>query len=144
LDIPPTTKDLLPLLGLFPSLCRGPPHDNQQIQHRVTASAHRGHHRHAFGHNRRDPGHDGSTVSFAKIFLFGEEKLFFFPPGIVPAFDGGERAMMMLMLTTHVIRYLVATTTIWSGASYIYTKDAVKILNQDKSKEEKPDGCAKR
>jgi len=25
-------------------------------------------------------------------------------------------------------RYLVATTTIWSGASYIYTKDAVKIL----------------
>jgi len=32
------------------------------------------------------------------------------------------------------IRYLVATTTIWSGASYIYTKDAVKILNQDDSK----------
>jgi cardiolipin synthase len=34
-------------------------------------------------------------------------------------------------------RYLVATTTIWSGASYIYTKDAVKILNQDQpSKDE--------
>jgi hypothetical protein len=31
-------------------------------------------------------------------------------------------------------RYLVATTTIWSGLSYIYTKDAVKILNkEDKS-----------
>ncbi|PQE16514.1 cdp-diacylglycerol-glycerol-3-phosphate 3-phosphatidyltransferase protein [Rutstroemia sp. NJR-2017a BBW] len=29
------------------------------------------------------------------------------------------------------LQYLVATTTIWSGASYIYTKDAVKILNQD-------------
>ncbi|KAH8683041.1 CDP-alcohol phosphatidyltransferase-domain-containing protein [Tricladium varicosporioides] len=29
------------------------------------------------------------------------------------------------------MQYLVATTTIWSGASYIYTKDAVKILNQD-------------
>ena len=28
-------------------------------------------------------------------------------------------------------RYLVATTTVWSGASYIYSKDAVKILNQD-------------
>lgn len=28
-------------------------------------------------------------------------------------------------------RYLVATTTVWSGASYIYTKDAVKILNRD-------------
>ena len=25
----------------------------------------------------------------------------------------------------------MATTTVWSGASYIYTKDAVKILNQD-------------
>jgi len=30
------------------------------------------------------------------------------------------------------MQYLVAITTIWSGASYIYTKDAVKILNQDK------------
>jgi hypothetical protein len=28
-------------------------------------------------------------------------------------------------------RYLVATTTVWSGASYIYTKDAVKILSRD-------------
>ncbi|KAI9810979.1 MAG: hypothetical protein M1827_005710 [Pycnora praestabilis] len=28
------------------------------------------------------------------------------------------------------MQYLVATTTIWSGASYIYTKDAVKILSQ--------------
>jgi len=29
------------------------------------------------------------------------------------------------------MQYLVATTTVWSGASYIYTKDAVKILSQD-------------
>jgi len=28
------------------------------------------------------------------------------------------------------MQYIVATTTIWSGASYVYTKDAVKILNQ--------------
>ncbi|KAI9842585.1 MAG: hypothetical protein M1830_007790, partial [Pleopsidium flavum] len=28
-------------------------------------------------------------------------------------------------------RYLVATTTVWSGASYIYTKDAVKILSRE-------------
>jgi cardiolipin synthase len=36
-------------------------------------------------------------------------------------------------------RYLVATTTVWSGASYIYTKDAVKILNheQKQAKDEK-------
>lgn len=33
-----------------------------------------------------------------------------------------------LLMTDH--RYLVATTTVWSGASYIYTKDAVKILSQ--------------
>jgi cardiolipin synthase len=29
----------------------------------------------------------------------------------------------------------VATTTIWSGASYIYSKDAVKILSQEEIKE---------
>ena len=29
------------------------------------------------------------------------------------------------------MQYLVATTTVWSGASYIYTKDAVKILSQE-------------
>lgn len=27
-------------------------------------------------------------------------------------------------------RYTVAVTTIWSGASYVYSKDAVKILSQ--------------
>lgn len=29
------------------------------------------------------------------------------------------------------MQYLVAATTVWSGASYIYTKDAVKILSQE-------------
>ncbi|KAF5547288.1 CDP-diacylglycerol-glycerol-3-phosphate 3-phosphatidyltransferase [Fusarium phyllophilum] len=33
-----------------------------------------------------------------------------------------------------VMQYVVAATTIWSGASYIYTKDAVKILNKQNSK----------
>ncbi|KAM3433630.1 hypothetical protein MY4824_005856 [Beauveria thailandica] len=28
-----------------------------------------------------------------------------------------------------IMQYIVATTTIWSGASYVYTKDAVKILS---------------
>jgi len=36
------------------------------------------------------------------------------------------------------MQYLVATTTIWSGASYIYTKDAVKILSQDVKRGESP------
>ncbi|KAK2006569.1 CDP-alcohol phosphatidyltransferase [Colletotrichum eremochloae] len=31
-----------------------------------------------------------------------------------------------------IMQYVVATTTVWSGASYIYTKDAVKILTQPK------------
>ncbi|TGO88489.1 hypothetical protein BPOR_0159g00040 [Botrytis porri] len=36
------------------------------------------------------------------------------------------------------LKYLVATTTIWSGMSYIYTKDAVKIVGQpDATKKEK-------
>jgi len=35
-------------------------------------------------------------------------------------------------------RCLVATTTVWSGASYIYTKDAVKILGRDEQKPETP------
>ena len=26
---------------------------------------------------------------------------------------------------------MVATTTVWSGASYVYSKDAVKLLNQE-------------
>lgn len=34
-------------------------------------------------------------------------------------------------------RYIVATTTIWSGASYIYTKDAVKILSKESEKKDK-------
>lgn len=33
-------------------------------------------------------------------------------------------------------QYLVAATTIWSGASYVYSKDAVKILNQKKDGKE--------
>ncbi|KAF4336245.1 CDP-diacylglycerol-glycerol-3-phosphate 3-phosphatidyltransferase [Fusarium beomiforme] len=33
-----------------------------------------------------------------------------------------------------VMQYVVAATTIWSGASYIYTKDAVKILNKQNPK----------
>lgn len=38
----------------------------------------------------------------------------------------------ILFHTNLMGRMIVATTTIWSGASYIYTKDAVKILNAPK------------
>jgi cardiolipin synthase len=32
-------------------------------------------------------------------------------------------------------RYLVATTTIWSGLSYVFSKDAVRILTDKEIKE---------
>ncbi|KAH6975896.1 CDP-alcohol phosphatidyltransferase-domain-containing protein [Ilyonectria sp. MPI-CAGE-AT-0026] len=32
--------------------------------------------------------------------------------------------------TLTIMQYVVAATTVWSGASYVYTKDAVKILNK--------------
>lgn len=32
-------------------------------------------------------------------------------------------------------RYIVATTTTWSGVSYLYTKDAVKILTAEERAE---------
>ncbi|EGX91673.1 phosphatidyl synthase [Cordyceps militaris CM01] len=31
-----------------------------------------------------------------------------------------------------ILQYVVAITTVWSGASYVYTKDSVKILNASK------------
>ena len=34
-------------------------------------------------------------------------------------------------LLLNIKRYLVATTTVWSGASYVYSKDAVKILTRE-------------
>ena len=40
------------------------------------------------------------------------------------------------------VRYVVAATTVWSGASYVFSKDAVKILHQaaKKTDAKKTDG----
>lgn len=36
-------------------------------------------------------------------------------------------------------RYIVGSTTVWSGASYVYTKDAVKILSaEERTRRGKP------
>ncbi|CCC12065.1 hypothetical protein SMACR_02286 [Sordaria macrospora] len=44
---------------------------------------------------------------------------------------------------TAISKYTVAATTIWSGASYVYSKDAVKILTQPTPKAaEKEEGSA--
>ncbi|AEO69358.1 0e3c1dad-94ad-43de-a0e3-ed6774ffec97 [Thermothielavioides terrestris] len=49
---------------------------------------------------------------------------------VIPAVD--------LSTTLGILQYVVATTTIWSGASYVYSKDAVKILtHQSQPDEEK-------
>lgn len=36
------------------------------------------------------------------------------------------------LLTPEIIiyRYIVAVTTVWSGASYVFSKDAVRILHR--------------
>jgi hypothetical protein len=36
-----------------------------------------------------------------------------------------------LSILTNLHRYLVAATTIWSGLSYVFSKDAVKILSKE-------------
>ena len=45
-------------------------------------------------------------------------------------------ADISMAMTT--MQYLVATTTIWSGASYIYSRDAVKILTSTSKLKEIP------
>ncbi|KAI0883479.1 CDP-alcohol phosphatidyltransferase-domain-containing protein [Annulohypoxylon maeteangense] len=37
-------------------------------------------------------------------------------------------------LAMSAFQYLVATTTVWSGLSYVFSKDAVRILSQNKDK----------
>lgn len=41
----------------------------------------------------------------------------------------------MIQTNDFLYRYIVATTTIWSGLSYVFSKDAVKILSDAKNKE---------
>ncbi|KAK3302076.1 uncharacterized protein B0T15DRAFT_496550 [Chaetomium strumarium] len=54
---------------------------------------------------------------------------------VMPAVD--------LSTTLGIMQYVVATTTIWSGASYVYSKDAVKILTQPQADEKKEAGGEK-
>ncbi|KAE9374477.1 hypothetical protein N431DRAFT_437902 [Stipitochalara longipes BDJ] len=62
------------------------------------------------------------------------------------ALIGATTALPLLTIDVSIamqaMHYLVATTTVWSGASYIYTKDAVKILSKraENNKERPEDG----
>ena len=49
--------------------------------------------------------------------------------------EEAEKLTVVRNLTIHSDRYLVAATTVWSGASYVYSKDAVKILNEEEREE---------
>lgn len=54
-----------------------------------------------------------------------------FPATAQLSLDLSGRASISTHLVLTIVnhRYLVGATTVWSGVSYIYTKDAVKILN---------------
>ena len=54
----------------------------------------------------------------------------------MPLVGGGDLGLAGLLQTGLVgMQYLVALTTVWSGASYIYTKDAVRILTPEERRE---------
>ncbi|AEO57642.1 hypothetical protein MYCTH_2304036 [Thermothelomyces thermophilus ATCC 42464] len=48
---------------------------------------------------------------------------------VIPAVD--------MSMPLGILQYVVATTTIWSGASYVYSKDAVRILTPQEVEEKK-------
>ncbi|KAI5928799.1 hypothetical protein F4810DRAFT_25157 [Camillea tinctor] len=49
-------------------------------------------------------------------------------------------AVVDLGVAMTAFQYLVATTTVWSGLSYVFSKDAVKILSESKEKSKKRPG----
>ncbi|KAL2022298.1 hypothetical protein VTK56DRAFT_5696 [Thermocarpiscus australiensis] len=55
---------------------------------------------------------------------------------VIPALD--------LSTTLGVMQYVVAVTTVWSGASYVYSKDAVKILTPPQPDPEKGNDADKK
>ena len=127
LHLPPTSQDLFPVLGLLASQRRSASHWYQQGQYCF-----------AIGIDRMDDGYasdgwdeplvgDGVGGNAVSVLFrsSGVERIESFacrPWGV----DGvlGRKADVY-------IRYLVAATTIWSGASYVYSKDAVKILSRE-------------
>lgn len=46
---------------------------------------------------------------------------------------------MLSGLCSPIHRYIVATTTVWSGLSYVFSKDAVKILSDAKDQKQLKD-----
>ncbi|KAK4196505.1 CDP-alcohol phosphatidyltransferase-domain-containing protein [Triangularia verruculosa] len=51
---------------------------------------------------------------------------------VAPVVTGVDFGMSLTLM-----QYIVATTTVWSGASYVFSKDAVKILTQPQQTEKK-------
>ena len=55
----------------------------------------------------------------------------------IPVLESYNREGRALMYGS---RYTVAVTTVWSGLSYVFSKNAVKILKQPGEEQEKGDG----
>lgn len=114
LDLAAAAQDLRAVLGLLAALGRGAADHHQQVQHGAAAGLDRHDHPGA-----RDPSdrYEHRTRRYAVSFL---------------------TLVQYLPLLTRA-RYVVATTTVWSGASYIYSKDAVKILTPQEAEEKAED-----
>ncbi|KFH43098.1 putative CDP-alcohol phosphatidyltransferase class-I family protein C22A12.08c-like protein [Hapsidospora chrysogenum ATCC 11550] len=54
----------------------------------------------------------------------------FFQVGLIGLTTAAPLIAVDMGPTLSIMQYVVAATTIWSGASYVYSKDAVKILNK--------------
>lgn len=64
--------------------------------------------------------------------------------GFQLALIGATMAIPLVTVDIHstviAMQYIVATTTVWSGLSYVLSDDAVKILNLGQKKRDKVDG----
>jgi hypothetical protein len=114
-------ENIFSLLGLLDPFRRSKTNRNQQGsflllfllssafnmsagKHGVAIVPHGRHHRQSDHSNRPQPLAPGFAVRAPHLFLF---------------------------LLTPLTRWIVATTTIWSGLSYIFTKDAVRIISRN-------------
>lgn len=110
LDIIAATQNVFTVLGFLTAISRSSTHHNQQIQHFSSIGLGWSYNRSADSKRRLGTDAHSYAVSLGVILSSCHWSVF--------------------VLLTRTGRYIVATTTIWSGASYIFSKDAIKILNK--------------
>lgn len=72
MDLPAAAKDVRAVLGLLAALCRGAPHDNQQVQHFPPASTNGRYDTGSSGAGPERDASDGDAVSLLCELLFRE------------------------------------------------------------------------